>query len=127
MFNFSDTVLVAMLDWILIRLIALSQFLLSLALMGIALLGLPLLLLFGAWGLVNSLVLLFASTAGRTSALTWHIIFVAFVAYLFAKASNPFPTDPTSRALELWAVVALAVIYHLARGQRGQLSSSDDN
>src|SRR5215469_1778002 len=127
MFNSSDTVPSAVRDWILIRLVALSQFLLSLALMGIALYGLPLLLLFGGWGLVNSLVLLFASTAGRTSALTWHILFVAFVGYLFAKASNPFPTDPTSRALELWAVVALAVIYYLARGQRGQLGSSDDN
>jgi hypothetical protein len=102
-------------DWILIRLIALSQFVLSLLFMSLALYGGPLFLLFGAWGFINSLVLLFASTAGRASALTWHIIFVAFLAYAFAKGGNPFPKDPTSLMLELWGYVALAAIYYLAR------------
>jgi len=94
--------------------------------MGIGLYGGPLFLLFGAWGFVNSLVLLCASAAGRTSALIWHIIFVAYVAYAFAKAGDPFPTDPTSRALELWALVALAVIYYLARGLRSQLGNRNN-
>jgi len=114
MFNFSDTVLFAVRDRIITCAIAFSQFWLALLILSLAIYGGPLFLLFGLWGLINSFTLLSASTAARKCALTWHIIFLAFVAYGSAKAGNPSFNDPTSRMLELWALVAVATIYYLA-------------
>jgi len=98
---------------IIVGAIAFSQFCLSLLLLALGL-YIPYLLPFGLWGLINSFTLLSANVAARKSALIWYIMFLAFVGYGTARAGHP-PSDPTSRALEVWAFVALAAVLYLAR------------
>jgi hypothetical protein len=95
-----------------ILLIAVNTFLLSLSLMGIGLYGMPLLIVFGFWGLVNAVALLFSSVFAQKSALVWHIIFIGWV--LVGSASGR-PGFYNARLIKPWALVDLAAVFYLAK------------
>lgn len=101
-------------DRIIIGAIAISQSWLSLLFLLYGL-YLPPLLLFGLWGLINSVTLFSASIAARKSTLIWHLVFLAFVAYASAKAGSSPAHGRMGWFIELWALFSLAVIFYLAR------------
>lgn len=105
-----------MFDKLMILAIAISQFLLSVALTEIALYGSPsFLLIFGLWGLINTVALFSSSVLPRISSLIWHLIFVGYV--LVASISKPLD-NPSNKTVLLWAVVDLAAIFYLAQVTR---------
>jgi hypothetical protein len=89
-----------------------SQFFQSLALAGIALRGSGILLIFGLWGLVNSVALLSSSILARQSALLWHGISVG---YVLVWCLSPNADVQHNYSVLLLALLNLAVAGYLAK------------
>lgn len=80
--------------------------------------------LFGIWGLITSLALDPTSVRARKSAIVWHTIFVAIVAWAFT-GSNPSHSNPAEWIVLLWGAAGLAAVFYLASEPGYQTSGSD--
>ena len=91
--------------------VAISQFLQSVVCAGAALHGSVLLLIFGFWGLINSMVLLSSNILARQSALLWHAIAVGYVLIWCLSPTSEVQNNKSTlllAAMNVGAILCLA-------------------